>query len=239
MWKEISERQPRWRVEFTKWQRWVFAKQNEQAAVLLQRALGAATFQSALHFLWVRGAVSAAENHLPPPALGDATANTRGRCSLAGSGTVHAGYLAGGRACSHGVVALQLLPQHLSLTLLLWTLVERRDTDETLMKILTLNRSQWFPSFSFTLSRLTCVTGGSGEPGLTVADRLSNLWHATLPVSAALPPAGRRLLSSIAILTLLAFMTLTTVGLTLWHTHTLNTSGAWGRGRGRGTGTTD
>ena len=84
--------------------------------MLLQRALGAAALQSRFHLLGVRGAVGAAEHRLPPSALGDAAANTRGRRCLAGSGTVHAGDLGGGRARSHRVVALQLLPQHLSLT---------------------------------------------------------------------------------------------------------------------------
>lgn len=101
------------------------AKQNEQTALLLQRALGAAAFQSSFHLLGVRAAISAAENHLPPSVLGDTAANTRGCCGLAGSGTIHAGNLASGCACSHGLVALQLLPHHLSLTCQLWTLVEK------------------------------------------------------------------------------------------------------------------
>lgn len=91
------------------------AKQTNKR-VLLQRALGAAALQSSLHLLRVRGAVGAAENRLPPPALGDAAADPRGCCCLAGSGTIHAGDLAGGRASSHRLVALQLLPHHLSLT---------------------------------------------------------------------------------------------------------------------------
>lgn len=49
----------------------------KQTAVLLQRTFGAAAFQSGFHLLRVRGAVCAAENHLPPSGLGDATANTR------------------------------------------------------------------------------------------------------------------------------------------------------------------
>lgn len=87
----------------------------------LQRALGAATFQRGLHLFGVRGAVGAAENHLPSSALGDSTANTCGCCCLAGSETVHAGNLTGRCACSQWLVSLQLLPDHLSLTRELWT----------------------------------------------------------------------------------------------------------------------
>lgn len=97
------------------------AKQNYQTTALLQRALGAAATHSSLHFLGVWGAVGAAENHLPPPALGDATANARGCCCLAGSGTIHARDLGGRCACSQWLVALQLLPHYLALTRELWT----------------------------------------------------------------------------------------------------------------------
>lgn len=163
--------------------------------MLLQRALGAAALQSSFHLLGVRGAVGAAENRLPPPVFGDATANTGGRRGLAGSRTIHARNPAGGRARSHGVVALQLLPHHLSLT------------------------------------RQLCVTGWSGVPELTVADRLSALGHATLPVSTAMALARGRLLPSITILTLVAFVALATVGLALRCTHTMDTSvvltGVW------------
>lgn len=96
--------------------------------VLLQRALGAATFQSGFHLLGVRGAVGAAEHRLPPPGLGDAAANARGYRRLAGPGTVHAGDLAGGRARSRRLVALQLLPHHLPLTFKLWTRTEMKHT---------------------------------------------------------------------------------------------------------------
>lgn len=88
---------------------------------MLQRALGAATFQSGLHLFGVRGAVGAAEKHLPSSALGDSTTNACGCCCLAGSGTVHAGNLTGRCACSQWLVSLQLLPDHLSLTRELWT----------------------------------------------------------------------------------------------------------------------
>lgn len=98
---------------------------------LLQRALGAATFQSSFHVLRERGAIGAAENHLPSSALGDAAANTCGRRCLAGSGTIHAGNLAGGGACSHWLEALQLLPHHLSLTCKLWTLTDIKHTRYT------------------------------------------------------------------------------------------------------------
>lgn len=87
---------------------------------LLQLALGAATFQSSFHLLGVRGAVGAPEHHLPPSGLGDAAADTRGRRCLAGPGTIHAGNLAGRRARSQRLVALQLLPHHLSLARELW-----------------------------------------------------------------------------------------------------------------------
>lgn len=171
--------------------------QSNEQMVVLQRALGAAALQSSFHLLGVRGAVCASENRLPSSALGDATANTRGRCCLAGSGTIHAGNLSGGRACFQGVVAFQQLPHHLSLTCKL------------------------------------CLTAWPGVPRLTVADGLSSLGHVTLPVSAALPSAGWRLLPSITVLTLVAFTALAAVGLTLWHTQTLNTSavltGTWCR----------
>lgn len=88
---------------------------------LLQRAPGAATFQSSFHLLGIRAAIGAPENHLPPPGLGDTAANTRGRCCLARPGTIHAGDLAGGRARSERLVAPELLPHHLSLTRELWT----------------------------------------------------------------------------------------------------------------------
>lgn len=87
-------------------------------------------------------------------------------------------------------------------------------------------------SSSYNL-HFTCVTGGPGVPRLTVADGLSWLWHTTLPVSAALPPAGWWLLPSITVLTLVAFTALAAVGLTLRHTHTMNTSGVRGRKEGR------
>lgn len=117
-----------------KWQRWAsetttktnqkktnpLSKQRENLA-LLQWALEAATFQSSFHLLGVRAAIGTPENHLPPPALGNAATNTGGRCCLARPGTIHAGDLAGGRARSERLVALELLPHHLSLTSELWT----------------------------------------------------------------------------------------------------------------------
>lgn len=123
-----------WVCRTQKWQRWAsetttktnkkktkpLSKQRENLA-LLQRALRAATFQSSFHLLGVRAAIGAPENHLPPPGLGDAAANTGGRCCLARPGTIHAGDLAGGRACSERLVTLELLPHHLSLTSELWT----------------------------------------------------------------------------------------------------------------------
>lgn len=75
-----------------------------------------------------------------------------------------------------------------------------------------------------TASRLTFVTGGSGVPWLTVTDGPAALWHATLPVSAALPPAGRWLLPSVAVLALEAFAALAGIGLALRHTHPMITS---------------
>lgn len=104
-----------------KWLRVVFQIKSNNKTKTLQGALEAATFQSSFHLFGVRGAVGAAENHLPPPALGDPTTNTCGCCCLAGSGTVHPGDLTGGRTCSEWLVALQLLPDHLSLTRELWT----------------------------------------------------------------------------------------------------------------------
>lgn len=89
--------------------------------VLLQRTLGAATFQSRVHLLGERGAVGAAENHLSSSALGDAAADTGGRRRLARPGTVHARDLAGGRAGSERLVALQLLPHHFSVACKFWT----------------------------------------------------------------------------------------------------------------------
>lgn len=97
-----------------------FSKQCEHMAPL-QRALGAATFQGRFHLLGVRAAVGAPENHLPPSALGDAAANTGGRCCLARPGTIHARDLAGGRARSQWLVTLELLPHRLPLTGELWT----------------------------------------------------------------------------------------------------------------------
>lgn len=102
----------------------VCLRRTKTANKMLQRALGAAAFQSGLHLLGVRGAVGAAEDHLPPPALGDSTANTRGCCCLAGSGAVHAGNLTGRCARSQRLVSLQLLPDHLALTRQLWTWTE-------------------------------------------------------------------------------------------------------------------
>lgn len=93
---------------------------------ILQWALGAAALQSGFHLFGVRGSVGAAENHLPSSALGDSATNARGCRCLAGAGTVHAGNLTGGRARSQGLVALQLLPDHLSLTRELWTSSETR-----------------------------------------------------------------------------------------------------------------
>lgn len=87
-----------------------------QRVALLQRAHGAATFQSSLHFLGVRAAIGAPEDHLPPPGFGDAAANTRGRCGLARPWTIHPGDLAGGRARPEWLVTFELLPHHLSLT---------------------------------------------------------------------------------------------------------------------------
>lgn len=81
----------------------------------LQRTPGAAALQRRLHLLRVRRAVRAAERHLPSPGLGDAAADAGGRRRLAGPGTAHAGNPAGGGAGPHGLVALQLLPQHLPL----------------------------------------------------------------------------------------------------------------------------
>lgn len=51
------------------------------------------------------------------------------------------------------------------------------------------------------------------------------LRDATLPVPAVLPPAGRRLQPPITVLTLVAFAALATVGVSLWHTLTVRTSG--------------
>ncbi len=79
----------------------------------------------------------------------------------------------------------------------------------------------------------TCVAGSSSVPWLTVADGLSSLWQTTFPVSAALPPAGRRLLLSITVLTLVAFAALAAVGLTFRHTLTMSTSRERGRTEGR------
>lgn len=103
-----------------KWLRFVFLRINSENKVL-QRALGAATFQSSLHLFGVRASVGAAEKHLPSSALGGSTTKACGCCCLAGSGTVHAGNLTGRCACSQWLVSLQLLPDHLSLTRDLWT----------------------------------------------------------------------------------------------------------------------
>lgn len=189
---------------------------SKLTAALLQRALGASTFQSRFEFLGVRGAVVAAENHLPFSALRDTTANTRGRCSLAGSGAIHTGNLARGRARTCWLVALQLLPHHLSLTCKLWTFKTKRDIFTNIFRHLL------FSIFHFP--HLTCVTGRSRVARLTVADWLAPFWHTTLPASTALRPASQRLLPSIAVLTLVAITTLATVGLTLRHTQTMNTS---------------
>lgn len=202
-----------------KWLRVVFKIKSNNKTKTLQGALEAATFQSGFHLFGVRGAVGAAENHLPPPALGDPTTNTCGCCCLAGSGTVHPGDLTSGRTCSEWLVALQLLPDHLSLTRELWT------SNET--------NVYWFwPIFFFKNSNLhfeqtsfTCVAGGPGISWLTVTDGRPSLRNATFPVPAVLPPAGRRLQPSITILTLVAFAALATVGVSLWHTLTVRTSG--------------
>lgn len=91
------------------------------AVAPLQRAPGAAALKSRLHLLGVRGAVGAAEHHLPPAGLADAAADAGGRRRLARSGAVHARDLAGGRARPHGLVALQLLSHHLTLTCQVWS----------------------------------------------------------------------------------------------------------------------
>lgn len=91
-------------------------KQKTNKTLPLQRALEAAALQRGFHLLGVRGAVVAAEKRLPPPVLGDAAAHAGGCRGGAGSGTIHAGDLGGGRACCHRVVALQQLPHHLPLT---------------------------------------------------------------------------------------------------------------------------
>lgn len=75
-----------------------------------------------------------------------------------------------------------------------------------------------------TAVRLTFVTGGSGVPWLTVTHGLAALWHATLAVSTALPPAGRWLLPSVTVLALVAVAALASVGLALGHTHPVITS---------------
>lgn len=199
-------------------------KLNYKNVTLLQRALGAATIQSSFHLLGVRGAVGAAEHHLPPSALGDATAKTCGCCCLAGSGTIHAGDLAGGCACSHGLVALQLLPHHLPLTCQLWTWMETERRHYTHRRVIS-SESVIALTWSGSI-RSTCVAGRSGVAWLTVADGLTTLRKATLPMSAALPSAGQRPLPSITVLTLVAFVALAAVGLSLCHTQTVDTSGA-------------
>lgn len=118
-----------------------------------------------------------------------------------------------------------MLPHHLPLTCELWTLVENRNNEHYIYwKIVT----SWYHfAFDFHLN-VTCVTGGSGVPWLTLADGLSWLWHPTLSVSTALPPAGCRLLPSITELTLVTLVALAAVGLTLRHTQTVSTPGDGG-----------
>lgn len=92
-----------------------------------------------------------------------------------------------------------------------------------------MERFHFGPHFGFT-----CVTGGPGVPRLTVTDGRPALRKATLSVPAALPPAGRRLLLSLTVLTLVAFAALATVGVSVWDTLTVGTSGARnGRKRGQ------
>lgn len=81
-----------------------------------------------------------------------------------------------------------------------------------------------FPRTSFT-----CLTGGPGVSWLTVTDGCPTLWNATLPVPAVLPSAGWRLLPSITVLTLVAFAALAAVGVSLWNTLPVRTSGGMTR----------
>lgn len=109
-----------------------------------------------------------------------------------------------------------------------WTLDMKRD-----QCLLTLTDSL-LPIFIFTRAHFTCVTGGPGVSWLTVADGCPALWNAAFPVPASLPPAGRRLLPSITVLTLVAFAALATVGVSLRQTLAVGTSGArkdkaWGQ----------
>lgn len=72
--------------------------------------------------------------------------------------------------------------------------------------------------------KLTFLTGGPGVAWLAVADGVADLRQATLAVSTAMPPAGRRLQPPIAVLALEAFTTLATVRLTHGHAHAVITS---------------
>lgn len=72
--------------------------------------------------------------------------------------------------------------------------------------------------------KLTFLTGGPGIAWLAVADGVAALRQATLAMSAAMPPAGRRLQPPIAVLALEAFTALATVRLAHWHAHAVITS---------------
>lgn len=72
----------------------------------------------------------------------------------------------------------------------------------------------------------TCVTGGPGESWLTVTNGRPTLWKATFSIPAALPPAGWSLWLSLTVLTLVAIAALATVGVSVWDTLTVGTSGA-------------
>lgn len=95
------------------------------------------------------------------------------------------------------------------------------------LQTLLLSSCFMYPSVSCKVpmhQRLTFLTGGSREARLAVTDRVAALRQATLAMSAALPPAGWRLLPPIAVLTLETFAALTTVGVAHGHAHAMSTS---------------
>lgn len=92
------------------------------------------------------------------------------------------------------------------------------------MNFLLTSTDPFNSNLHFQGTSFTCVTGGPGVSWLTVTDGCPTLWNATLPVPAVLPPAGWMLLSSITVLTLVAFAALAAVGVSLWNTLPVRTS---------------
>lgn len=233
---KISERQPRWHVEFTKWQRWVLQNKRTNCGAVTTGTWSSHIPEqcpspqstrcrqcsgkppSSFCSWWRRSKRQGAPR---PGRIGDNPCGVS--CWLTcmsswggGASTAPSPSLLDTSAlenCGGGQTQFQCVLICQNLTYSNYLLI-----------------SIFFFLYCF---HRTCVTVRSGVPGLTLADRLSSLRQATLPVSAALPPAGRRLLSSITILTLVSFTALTTVGLTLRQTQTMNTSGAWGKRKDR------